>query len=503
MDSEEKKELSIEEKLEREILHEVEVGFLANIVSWPLLVIGFLLCFWKVTTSVVPQQFIDEIFHVPQTIRYIKGEWGEWDPKITTPPGLYVLGWVNYHICRSFSSWTTLTILRLTNFIGGVVIFPIVVLRPLFLFNAIGFWPVSLMCFPLLVTYFYLYYTDVWSSIFIIESLTLAITLPFGEKVSIWLSALCGLISCLFRQTNIVWTLFVMVVVIERRALIQRDFNTVHLNNYLKFIIHTLENFNQLVLPYCLNFMLFITFVLYNRSLTLGDKDNHTAGVHLAQFFYCVTFIMFLSLPIWVSKISLHYYYKRTGGKKFKTLAELVGLMMVIRYFTVVHPFLLADNRHYTFYLFKKIMMRNFWFKYILMPWVYHFATFHYIEIMRTKIMQFHPVLPIEIKNPTELPVQLTHISWTALIICTLLTVVPSPLFEPRYYILPFMFWRVFLTPVPENILDESDPGELKFCRRLGLELVWFLCINALTMLIFCFRSFAWDGEAYLQRIIW
>ncbi len=34
----------------------------------------------------------DEIFHVPQTAKYCQGNLTEWDPKITTFPGLYMLG---------------------------------------------------------------------------------------------------------------------------------------------------------------------------------------------------------------------------------------------------------------------------------------------------------------------------------------------------------------------------------------------------------------------------
>lgn len=32
----------------------------------------------------------DEPFHIPQAQAYCNGEWSTWDPKITTPPGLYV-----------------------------------------------------------------------------------------------------------------------------------------------------------------------------------------------------------------------------------------------------------------------------------------------------------------------------------------------------------------------------------------------------------------------------
>ena len=34
----------------------------------------------------------DEVFHERQTRAYCAGHWGEWDPKITTLPGLYLMG---------------------------------------------------------------------------------------------------------------------------------------------------------------------------------------------------------------------------------------------------------------------------------------------------------------------------------------------------------------------------------------------------------------------------
>lgn len=496
-----KTEASIDEQLlARDIQKEVETGFLVNLVGFPLLLIYFVFTFYKVATAIMPYQFIDERFHVNQTINYIRGAWTEWDPKITTPPGLYLLGWLNYHLTRFITSWSTLTVLRLVNLVGGIIVWPWVVLRPLFLFNAIGFWPVTLMCFPLMATYYYLYYTDVWSTIFIVESLTLAITLPFGETASIWLSALCGLISCFFRQTNIVWNLFVMVVVVERRALINKDFNNVHFNNYLKFIIHILEHFKSLALPYVINFVLFLGFVIYNRSITLGDKENHVAGLHLVQIFYGFAFIVMFSFPIWISKGFIENYLRRISWKPIQTVFELLGIILVIRYFTVIHPFLLADNRHYTFYLFKKIFGRNKWFKYLIMPPVYHFATYTYLEVIKPSIMYFHPILPIEIKDPVELPVQLTHISWTTLILCTIMTISPSPLFEPRYYILPFLFWRLFITVTNEPLLKD---GTTTSTKRLFLELLWFMAINVVTLVVLTRYSFRWDTEPNPQRIIW
>lgn len=497
----------------RNISDEVILGFKINLILYPLMVLYLGITFWYVTTKLVPYQFIDEKFHINQTITYLNGHWSQWDSKITTPPGLYLLGWINHHILRPiFKRWTTLTILRLVNLFGGLVIFPVVVLRPLFLFNALGFWPVSLACFPLMTTYYYLYYTDVWSTIFILESLTLALTLPMGENKSLWASALCAGISCLFRQTNIIWCGFIMVLAVERRAMISKQFTDHHLNNYLKLFIFGVEDFQTVVLPYAINFGLFFVYLLWNRSITLGDKSNHSFSIHGVQFFYMTLFLLGFSVPIWCSRNFLRAYKSRCQSRPIKTFFEIIGIMLVIRYFTKVHPFLLADNRHYTFYLFKRLIGNpRKLIKYWTIAPVYHFATYTYWELMRPNELVFNSIMPLPVKESINLPIQLTHISWTALLLCTFCTIIPSPLFEPRYYILPYFFWRVFITcnaePIFEDIKphmnSDAPPIVISSTGRLLWEFLWFMFINIVTLIIFVKYTFPWVDEPFLQRIIW
>lgn len=38
--------------------------------------------------TIIPDPYMDEIFHVPQMQQYCRGHSREWDSKITTPPGL-------------------------------------------------------------------------------------------------------------------------------------------------------------------------------------------------------------------------------------------------------------------------------------------------------------------------------------------------------------------------------------------------------------------------------
>ncbi|CAR26667.1 hypothetical protein ZYGR_0H04870 [Zygosaccharomyces rouxii] len=497
--------------VQRDLQTEVVLSFVVNLLLYVVLVIYFVATFYYATSKIVPYEFIDEKFHVGQTIEYITGHWRSWNPKITTPPGLYLLGWLNYKWCSFFTSWSTLTILRLVNLFGGVVVLPITVLRPLFLFNAIGFWPVALMSFPLLTSFYYLYYTDLWSTIFILQSLTCVLTLPFGTNGSIWASSILAGLSCLFRQTNIVWTGFIMVVAIERRAVIQKQFNSNNANNYLKFFIHAIDEFGTLVQPYAVNFFVFFLYLVWNRSITLGDKSNHSAGFHLAQLFYCYLFIAFFSVPLWFSSSFLKIYKNRLLQNPIRYLVEILGIMLVIRFFTKVHPFILADNRHFAFYIFKRFLGNpSKMVKYLMMSPIYHFVTYSYFETFRPSEMVFENVAPIPVKDPIDLPIQLSHVSWTALIACTFVTIVPSPLFEPRYYILPYMFWRLFLTCNAEPLWGEvvpapqgQPPVTVSSTKRLALEFFWFMLINFFTFYIFKNRPVVWEDEPFLQRIIW
>ena len=64
-----------------------------SFLDWSLVIFTLLQIvvqvFWN---TIGGETYMDEIFHVPQTQRYCHGDFAYWDPKITTLPGLYVLG---------------------------------------------------------------------------------------------------------------------------------------------------------------------------------------------------------------------------------------------------------------------------------------------------------------------------------------------------------------------------------------------------------------------------
>ena len=63
----------------------------------------------------------DEIFHVPQTEKYCDGQWSDWDPALTTPPGLCVPSprCTIHSLIRSDSYAKTATCSRLHSLIYG------------------------------------------------------------------------------------------------------------------------------------------------------------------------------------------------------------------------------------------------------------------------------------------------------------------------------------------------------------------------------------------------
>lgn len=49
-----------------------------------------------------PRPYMDEIFHIPQAQKYCQYKFKEWDPKITTLPGMYLLSFLGLRTLSFF-----------------------------------------------------------------------------------------------------------------------------------------------------------------------------------------------------------------------------------------------------------------------------------------------------------------------------------------------------------------------------------------------------------------
>lgn len=174
----------------------------------------------KVNT-VVPEPYLDEVFHVPQAQAYWHHKWTHWDPKITTPPGLYL--W-SYVICsgilalRGTPTELNPEALRATNVAAGAVFLPwrlqtlLDTLRKQRNTRPAGAWlshtVLNICLFPPIFFFSGLYYTDILSLLVVIEAYnwdlkrTSTITTVYHRHLVFIVFALLSLV---FRQTNIFW----------------------------------------------------------------------------------------------------------------------------------------------------------------------------------------------------------------------------------------------------------------------------------------------------------
>jgi alpha-1,2-glucosyltransferase len=161
-------------------------------------------------------QKIDEIFHVPAAGRYCAGNYSYWDPKITTPPGLYIYS----NLIKMFIEFIServkigedgdvecdVTFLRLTNVL--FVPFLYIILNPLYAHMygdksvGLGGWSLTIVSFPLFIFFSLFYYTDCGSLVI----LTLLLFTLFKKRL--FNAAILTLIALIWRQTNIVWIFF-------------------------------------------------------------------------------------------------------------------------------------------------------------------------------------------------------------------------------------------------------------------------------------------------------
>lgn len=148
----------------------------------------------------------DEVFHVRQAQHYCAARFDVWDPKITTPPGLYLLSTLTAPILGC-----NISILRALGPLCLCALVP-VLMRADFIRNpsisSSQHKALNIALFPPLFFFGALYYTDVASTLsvvifYLVFTRSYQNGMPsIAQKTSI---LLLGLTSLLFRQTNIFW----------------------------------------------------------------------------------------------------------------------------------------------------------------------------------------------------------------------------------------------------------------------------------------------------------
>ncbi|KAJ5150044.1 Dol-P-Glc:Glc(2)Man(9)GlcNAc(2)-PP-Dol alpha-1-2-glucosyltransferase [Penicillium atrosanguineum] len=587
---------------------------------------------WRAKVNAeVPEPYLDEVFHVPQAQAYWAHQWTHWDPKLTTPPGLYL--W-SYLLCavllaiRGSPTKLDTEALRATNVATTAVFLP---WRLQALSDAVhsvrnsrqaGAWishtVLNICLFPPLFFFSGLYYTDILALLAVVEAYNWDLKLASRKGytvVSTFGFLVFGLAALVCRQTNIFWVAVflgglqvVRTIRSHSKTLQSSDLPSVFeggmrghiydplvseasLGDYFKaaisFAVSSLRHPITVVgylLPHIIILGAFGAFVLWNDGVVLGHKEFHTAGIHLAQMLYIWPYFVFFSWPILIIPVlnlvlprsvlpkSLNYGFPEKQKKLPGILACLIVLptmLAIVHFNTIVHPFTLADNRHYVFYVFRLLLGVHPTIKYaavvvyFLCGWsvisAFGFSTPQFLQVPATK--PTHATKPTEKEVPKETRKQTrakakaapqngnqqpeqkpqppkiqpispeafermretlaqrkaqekeTRVSFVLVwIAATALSLVTAPLVEPRYFIIPWVMWRLHLPPSPtpaalrKRFANEGEKFRADVATNFPkfLETVWFILINVVTGYVFLYKGFEWPQEpGKIQRFMW
>ncbi|CAD6883898.1 unnamed protein product [Tilletia controversa] len=518
--------------------------------------------------QIVPEPYLDEIFHIPQAEAYCEGKWDVWDPKLTTPPGVYLvyvalhrglLGPVfgmscgNVAAMRSVNAISLLCLARVLQELllqirrearstfhppsyaeisqdgaGNNVIknripqaSPEAAIRKAmadpkgsaedarrviadaeaassrasssvsaeFALDAhiIAFLP-PLWFFGLL------FYTDVCSLLSVMACML------YAKQGRHGLASLTGLSSLLFRQTNIVWVVFVLAtsVVDSLRGHGFQDIlaEAVSPSAILSLVSSTfstltkpaaLEAIAKLVAIYSPVLISFAAFLAWNGGIVLGDKTNHVAALHFPQLLYFAAFtVVFGWSAIASTAPSLQHLLTRSlrnlvGGwqQALITAISIGAAVVAVHRFTIEHPFLLADNRHYAFYIWRRVVKAHPYAKYVLAPAYVVCGRLAWDALASTR----------------------TFIWMLGFCAALVLTLVPSPLLEPRYFLVPFVVWRAHV--VPAGGKARSPEAASRSELWIAAEAAWYMAVNTVTVAVFLYKPFKWPSETGWQRFMW
>eukprot|EP00808_Paulinella_micropora_P002890 g73718.t1 len=474
--------------------------FLVPLLAWAACFAPMLFLFYWF----VPEPYMDEVFHIPQAQAFCDGKWDEYDPKITTGPFLYLY---SVYLAKVVSA---LTLFKVPVASSSVLCSPLFLRGTVYLLHCLtsslihmlllALQPVSpptrraaktleLSLFPIHFFFSFLYYTDVLSTFLVLLLYLLSL---HGHHLQ---GGTVGLLALLTRQTNIAWVLWVFGCAVlrdyeagelevetaeelgetELAILLRPFFYSQALPAGLHFAMSVWRHREKLFLsywPYLLDAWFFFCFVFFNQGVALGDRSNHQAILHVPQLCYFMLFLLFFSgcsgLQPRRAKEFLRdcWWILRDASAAFFVAQGLLFMGQAIQHYTYSHPFLLADNRHYTFYLWKAFRARPSWFKFALTPlYVYGFWFMYRMLAGRRSVLW-----------------QMNFLA------CLALAVVPAPLIEFRYFLTPFL-----LLQLHDGLSNQTG---------LLLNVAGGALVNFFTVYMFCLRPFWWaDGS--IARFMW
>ena len=445
----------------------------------------------------VREPYMDEVFHVRQAQEYCAGNYGAWDDKITTFPGLYLMSSIIPYLLRAEGDYCTVGSMRFVNLALAHLLF----VGCLLCRNRIRssgnadddsyLQSILVVVYPVSVLYYFLYYTDTASLCLLVWTYCLALApkqltyppAPSFRQDSAAIRFLGQLLvssaAIAMRQTNAVWVLFVVGTSMLARLemTLKEPFSSMEMRTFQRFLLALLGNLPRLIAEnagFLASVAWFAAFVVVNGGIVVGDKEHHKPVLHFAMPLHMVGISVAVAAPSIVVDL-LECYPHRASAWPVLSLPPRMGTVlrhclcgaattMAMLYGSLDHPFLLADNRHYSFYLWRRVLQhpQN---RLMLGP-VYYLCCLLFCWRLRKAG-----------RGPVWIFIYF---------VAACLTLVPAHLLEPRYF-----------TPGVVLFLLNGPPASSPL-KRFALFVSTLLCLllSVLSIYVFVERPFVWsDGS--------
>jgi len=336
--------------------------------------------------------------------------------------------------------------------------------------------------FPVLYFFTFLYYTDAGSTFFVLYSYLLSLQRRHC------MSAAVGTLAVVFRQTNIVWVMFFCFCVIcdtvvntvmpDKQVFSNFSDHAVIARRICSWLRYAILKDSKLILnlisqillkvwPYCVVLLAFVIFLWINDGIVVGARHDHEVALHFPQLLYYVVFVVWFAAVNVVSLQNVIAFVKFVKQHLLLSVFLLLLCFCAIWRFTYVHRYVLADNRHYTFYIWSRLFARHHLMRYVFAP-LYLFSGYVVLQTLSLR----------------------RHFLWCiGYVLSVTALLVPTTLLEFRYYIVPYIIFRL-------NIRVVS-------LRQLIAEISMYAVMNMLTIYIFLHKPFLWNSEVSLQRFMW
>eukprot|EP00871_Galdieria_phlegrea_P005015 jgi/Galph1/5514/GphlegSOOS_G4122.1 len=311
---------------------------------------------------------MDEELHVAQAKQFCRNNF-TYDLRISTPPGLYFwpfavcsLSRVFGHPFSAYFVCSTIVLRSITAIFGFLLWVEFQKWTRLSLRSVNRLELFCVWTHPVLFFYFFLYYTDVPALFFVL------VGLRYSYQQRSLKAAFLIALATIHRQTSAVFHVLSCVILVYQSTPSLHSSPTSFLcfiNTCLQLLFSKPFKCLLVCWPHLFCIIGYSIWTFYRGSIAAGHVEYHGIVFHptMVVYFLCYYFLFRVS-----NQVMMTSFLKDIMKRPKYWLMSIISTWLCLQYFDIIHPFLLADVRHYTFYFIRIVLIKFRFLKFLMIP---------------------------------------------------------------------------------------------------------------------------------------